>query len=190
MNETERALLVDTFATIRADLTRLVSSRLDKRLAGRVDSSDIVQNTYLAAFQRYPEYLSKPEVPLDDWIRYLAIQSVTEAHRFHLSRQKRAVGREVTPDSESVSIAKILELLSGSLTSPHSAAMKAELQQAVRELIGTMSETDREIILLRHEQMLSNEQCAQHVGISQKAASKRYIRAITRLRSIAKDYLA
>lgn len=189
MTETERALLVETFATIRADLKRLVSSRMDKRLTGRVDSSDIVQNTYLTAFQRYQEYLSEPEVPLVDWIRYLAIQSVTEAHRFHLTRQKRAIGRELHGDSESLSIATILELLAGSLTSPHSAAIKAELQHAVRELIETMSETDREIILLRHEKTWSNDQCAKHMGISQKAASKRYIRAISRLRSIAKDFL-
>ncbi|MFN3193535.1 MAG: sigma-70 family RNA polymerase sigma factor [Aureliella sp.] len=189
MNEPDKQRLEAAFDRIREDLKRLAKSRLDKRLNGRVDSSDIVQEAYFEAFRRYSEYLQNPEVSIDEWIRFLTIQTVTQAHRFHLGRQKRAVSREIVESSEDMSIVSVVDMLAGSLTSPHSAAIRAELRKAVQELIDEMSPTDREIIRLRHEELLTNDECAERIGISRSAASKRYIRAIIRLRSIAKEYV-
>ena len=178
-----------TFDGVREDLKRLAKARLDRRLNGRVDSSDIIQDTYVIALRRYSEYLERPEVSLHEWLRFLTLQTVQAAHRFHLGRQKRTVGKEIRDNSEDLSIVRVVDMLAGSLTSPHSAAIKAELQESVREIIQAMSITDREILRLRHEEMLSNDECADRIGITRSAASKRYIRAIKRLRSFADEYI-
>lgn len=189
MKENAQENLESTFRAIRDDLKRLAKARLDRRLSGRVDASDIVQDAYLIAFRRYSEYVANPEVSLAEWLRFLTLQTVTEAHRFHLGRLKRTVRKEAVDASENLSVVRLVDMLAGSLTSPHSAAIKRELRAAVEELIRSMSETDREIIRLRHEEMLSNDECADELGLSNSAASKRYIRALKRLRSVARDYL-
>ncbi len=181
--------LEDTFNSVRGRLTRLANARLDRRLKGRVDSEDIIQDTYLIAFRRYGEYVANPEVSLAEWLRFLTLQTITEAHRFHLGRLKRTVCKEAIDAAENLSVLRIVDMLAGSLTSPHSATIKKELQEAVNELTKSLSETDREILRLRHEDMLSNDECADELGLSSSATSKRYIRALKRLRSVAKEYL-
>lgn len=190
MTEEDKKILELTFEKIRDDLKRLARARLDRRLNGRVDSSDIVQDAYMIALRRYPEYIANPEVSLAEWLRFLTVQKVTEAHRFHLGRLKRTVRKEAVDASEGLSIVRLVDMIADSLTSPHSAVVKREIRKAVGEVIETMSEVDREIIRLRHEEMLDNDQCAEILGISSSAASKRYVRALKRLRAIAEGFLA
>lgn len=189
MTNLDNRHLEETFDRVRDDLKRLANARLDRRLSGRVDSSDIVQDTCLLAFQRYPEYVAKPEVSLVQWLRFLTLQTVTQAHRFHLGRLKRSIRREAKDATEDLCVAKIVDTVADSLTSPQSASIKKELRQAVSELIEAMSATDREIIRLRHEELLSNDECAAELGLSSSAASKRYIRALKRLQSIANEFM-
>jgi RNA polymerase sigma-70 factor (ECF subfamily) len=189
MTENEKQKLEETFKSVREDLKRLAKARLDRRLNGRVDSSDIIQDTYHEAYRRYTEFLANPEVSLTEWLRFLTIQKVTEAHRFHLGRQKRTVRREIVGASESQSILCLVEMIASSITTPHSAAVKAELHDAVSKFLESMSEVDQEIIRMRHDAMLSNDECAEELGISTSAASKRYIRALQRLRSLAFEYV-
>lgn len=181
-------VLEDTLEDMREDLKRLVQSRLDQRLSGRVDPSDIVQDCCLTAFRRYGEYTANPEVSLKEWIRFLTVQAVQIAHRAHLQSQKRAVGKEFVPFADE-SLGGIVDFVAGSITGPQSAVIRSELQDAVRELIESMSDIDREILRLRHEQRLSNKQCAEEMGISERAASKRYIRALKRLSMVAEDHI-
>ena len=180
--------LREVFSTARDDLKRLVRARLDTRLRGRVDASDVVQEAFLEACRRYQEYLNNPEVPLIEWLRFLTVQSVRGAHRFHLGRQKRSVEKELATSSDQSAV-RIVDHLSGSRTSPHSAVVRAELQTAVSRLIDSMSDLDREILYLRHQEQLSNSECAERMGLSTSAASKRYIRAIERLKSLASEYM-
>lgn len=190
MTEDDKKTLEKTFDSIREELKRLARARLDRRLNGRVDSSDIVQDAYIIALKRYPEYVANPAVSLAEWLRFLTVQKVTEAHRFHLGRQKRSVRREAADASEGLSIVRLIDMIADSMTSPHSAIVKKEIRKAVGQVIETMSEVDREIIRLRHEEMLDNDQCAEILGISGSAASKRYVRALRRLRTIAEGFLA
>ena len=184
----ERAELEALFRKSRSDLKRLVNAKLDRRLSGRIDSSDVVQEAYLEACRRYKEYLNNPEVPLVEWLRFLTMQVVQATHRFHLGRQKRSVEKEVAVHSD-VGVVQIVDIISGSLDSPHSVLVRSELQKVVSRLLSAMSEPDQEIIKLRHLEQLSNAQCAERMGISVSAASKRYIRAIERLRFLANDFL-
>ncbi len=118
------------------------------------------------------EYREKPVMPLFLWIRFLTGQKLTDLQRAHLGTKMRAVGQEM-PNASSVSLA--FQLL-GRLTSPSQAAVRAEIQQRVQEALDAMDPIDREVLAMRHFEMLTNEETAQILGLKKSAASNRYIR--------------
>jgi RNA polymerase sigma-70 factor (ECF subfamily) len=181
--------LVALFSRYRDRLKRMVRLRLDRRLQGRVDPSDVLQEAYLDVARRAEEYVRKPSVPVFLWLRLVTGQRLMALHRQHLGAQMRDVGQEVslyhgaTPHATSVSLA---ELLLGRLTSPTQAAQRAEIQIRLQEVINAMDPIDREVLTLRHFEELSNVETAQVLGIQKSTASNRYLRALKRL----KDTLA
>jgi len=169
----------------RDRLRAMVSLRLDRRLYGRLDASDIVQEALIEASRRLPAYAESPPMDFYLWLRQLTTQKLIDAHRRHLGAKKRNVGQDVSlfrgalPEASSIGLAN--QLL-GRLTSPTRAAMRAELQLKVQELLNGLSPVDREVLVLRHFEQLSNEQVAKVLDLSRSAASKRYIVALGRLR--------
>src|SRR5262249_49932541 len=152
-----------------------------------LDASDVLQDAYLDFSRRFPEYAANPTMPFFLWLRTLTSQRLIDLHRQHLGAKMRDAGLEVSlyrgalPQASSVSLAN--QLL-GRLTSPSQAAIRVETQIQVQEALNTMDPMDREVLTLRHFETLSNEETAQVLGISKKAASKRYIRALERLQEI------
>ena len=174
----------------RARLRKLVALRLDPRLQGRVDPSDVIQEAYLDAARRLPEYARDPEpMPFYLWLRFLVGQRILEQHRFHLGAQGRDAGREVSlyrgPMPEATSAAIAAQLL-GRQTSPSQAAIRAERKLRLQEALNRMDPIDREVLVLRHYEQLTNAEAALVLGLDKSAASKRYARALIRL----KDFLA
>lgn len=183
----DQEALAELFAHYRDQLRRMVRLRLDRRLYGRIDPSDVLQEAYLDFARRFPEYAPDPAVPFYLWLRALTGQKLVDLHRQHLGAKMRDAGQEVSlyrgalPQASSVSLAN--QLL-GRLTSPSRAAIRAETQIRVQEALNSMDPIDREVLTLRHFEVLSNDETAQVLGISKKAASKRYIRALERLQDI------
>jgi RNA polymerase sigma-70 factor (ECF subfamily) len=179
--------LAELFAHYRDRLRRMVRLRLDRRLYGRLDPSDVLQEAYLDLARRFPEYARDPAVPFYLWLRALTGQRLIDLHRQHLGAKMRDAGLEVSlyrgalPQASSVSLA---QHLLGRLTSPSRAAIRAETQIRVQEALNSMDPLDREVLTLRHFEMLSNDETAQVLGISKKAASKRFLRALERLQDI------
>jgi RNA polymerase sigma-70 factor, ECF subfamily len=179
--------LADLFDRYRDRLRQMVRLRLDRRLYGRLDPSDVLQETYLVLAKRFPEYVAKPELPFFLWLRWLTGQKLIYLHRHHLGTKMRDAGQEVSlyrgalPQASSESLAA--QLL-GKLTSPSRAAIRAETQIRIQEAINSMDPMDREVLALRHFEMLSNEETAKVLGISNRAASNRYVRALERLKEI------
>jgi RNA polymerase sigma-70 factor (ECF subfamily) len=177
----------ELFGRFHERLLRMVRLRLDQRLKGRIDSEDIVQETYLDAAQRLPEYAAKPAMSFFVWLRYLAAQKLIDAQRHHLGVEKRNVSREVSlyrgpmPEASSASLAA--QLL-GRLTSPSLAAIRAETQIKVQEVLNAMDAIDREVLVLRHFEHLSNAETGELLGLTPATASKRYITALKRLKAI------
>jgi RNA polymerase sigma-70 factor (ECF subfamily) len=175
------------FAHYRDRLRRMVRLRLDRRLSGRLDPSDVLQDAYLEFARRFPEYADRPPMPFYLWLRSLTGQKLIDLHRRHLGAKMRDAGQEVSlyrgalPQASSASLAN--QLL-GRLTSPSQAAVRAETQMRVEEALNGMDPIDREVIALRHFEMLSNDETARVLGVSKKAASKRYVRALERLQEI------
>jgi RNA polymerase sigma-70 factor (ECF subfamily) len=183
----DAAALADLFAHYRDRLRGMVRLRLDRRLQGRLDPSDVLQEAYLDFSKRFGEYAADPKMPFYLWLRFLTGQRLIDLHRMHLGARMRDANQEVSlyrgalPQASSVSLAA--QLL-GRLTTASRAAIRAETQIRVQEALNSMDAMDREILTLRHFEMLNNEETALVLGIKKSAASNRYIRALKRLKDI------
>ncbi len=168
-------------------LTRIVSFRMDRRLQGRIDAADVVQEAFIDATRRFPDFAEERAVPFFLWLRYLVVQKLAELHRHHLGVKARDVGREVSiykgPLPQATSAVLAAQLL-GKQTSPSQAAARAELRMQLEEKLNALDEIDREVLALRHFEQLSNTEAAAVLQISESAASNRYVRAVKRLKAI------
>jgi RNA polymerase sigma-70 factor (ECF subfamily) len=184
--EGNEEVLAELFSQHRDRLWRMVNFRLDRRLAGRVDADDILQEAYLAASKRIRHYLENPSQSFFVWLRLITRQTLVDVHRRHLGAKMRSAGRETAnrpryPMATSISL--VAQLL-GSMTSPSQAAVKAEMTRQLEVAIEEMDPIDREVLALRHFEELTNSEVAEWLDIQQKAASIRYVRAVTRLKDI------
>ena len=182
--------LVGLFTRSRERLRRMVQLRLDRRLQGRVDPSDVLQDAFLDVTRRAPEYLANPSMPPYLWLRFLTEQRLVALHRHHLKAKMREAGQEISlhqgglPQASSASLAA---LLLGHLTSPTLAARWAEMQLRLQEALNGMEPIDREVVALRHFEELSNDETAAALDLTKAAASKRYVRAMLRLKAAIGD---
>jgi RNA polymerase sigma-70 factor (ECF subfamily) len=176
----DRQAFEKLFARHRPYLRQIVDLRLDPKVRARVDPSDVVQETHLEAFRRLPDYLERRPMPFRLWLRKTAYERLLMLQRHHLQAQRRAVDREVAlPDRSSVQLFRQL-LAPGS--TPSQQLARAELARRVRQAVAQLAEIDREILLMRNLEGLSNHEVAQVLEIEPAAASQRYGRALLRLR--------
>ncbi len=182
--------LEELFDLHRRRLGRMIRVRLDRRLRRRVDVEDVVQEVYVDATRRLGEYLRERKIPFFIWLRLLGMQKLAELHRRHVGAQGRDVRREqhatgspqVPADSHFIA-----ERICATLTSPSAAAMREEILERLLLALEEMSPADREVLVLRHFEQLDSAEVACELGIMASAASKRYIRALKRMRAILAD---
>jgi len=168
-------------------LLRAVAFRMDRRLRGRVDPADIVQESYIDATARFDSYTKKPEMPFFLWLRFLTMQKLMQIHREHFGVKARDVEREVSiydKQSPLATSAVLAAQLLGKHTSPSQAAMRGEIQQKLEQMLNAMEPIDREVLALRHFEQLSNAEAARVLNINESASSSRYVRAIRRLKHL------
>lgn len=170
----------------RDSLRRMVDYRLDRRLERRVDASDVVQDVLLEANRRLADYLNDPKMPFHLWLRQLAKDRIIDLHRRHKVAKKRSVDREqplqaAYNDKSSLDLAGMLK--DPELT-PAAATIRAELQRRFFDAMESLNEEDREILLMRHQEHLTNSDVATALGLSQPAAGMRYLRALRKLREV------
>ena len=163
-------------------LSRWIERRLDTRLRGRVSSADLLQEIYLAAQQRLEHYGTLKDMPFGVWVRLLAGQRLAETHRRHFGAS-RDRNREISLDAGSGS-GLLAARLAGHFTTPSRAAMRHETALRLTHAIEGLDPVDREILRLRHFEELSNNDVAHRLGLTSSAATKRYIRALARLKSV------
>ncbi len=173
------------FDRYRAKLARMIVLRLDVRLTGKVDVDDVLQDAFVEANRRIEGFLGQPNVPLFVWLRQLTSQILIDLHRRYFGAQMRDASREVSLDpwgAASHGSALLLAQLSASLTSPSQCAVRNEMVEQLRAALQKLGAIDREVLLLRHLEELGNNEVAEILGIDKCAASKRYVRALGRLR--------
>lgn len=178
--------LAELFAACRQRLWRVVDFRLDERLRARLDADDVLQETFLAADRRLGHYATGPYSSPFLWFRALLSQTLTDLYRRHVGAQMRDPGREVQLDAcsfpQASSTSMAIQLV-GDATSPGEAAARVDMMDMMETAIAAMEPIDREVLALRHFEELSNSEAAEVLGIQQKAASIRYVRALRRLRA-------
>ena len=182
----ERAL-AQLFSGHRDRLWRMVRARLDRRLWGRVDPDDILQEAYLDATRRLEHFAAEESMSFFLWLRLIVGQTMVDVHRRHLDARMRDAGRDVPiarklgPGASSASMAGQLV---AHLTSPSQVAIRQEMEEQLRHAIDALDPIDREVLTLRHFEELTNGEVAETLGLQPKAASIRYIRAVARLRAV------
>jgi RNA polymerase sigma-70 factor (ECF subfamily) len=178
----DQAAFLELFDRHRQALRRVIGLRLDRRLRQRVDPSDLLQETQLEAFRRLPDFLRRQPMPFHLWLRKTAQERLGMARRFHIDAGRRSVKREATlPAGSSLQLAE--RLLSAG-PSPSERIDHRELSQKVREAVAELSDRDREVLMMRNVEQLSNQDVAQVLGIDPATASQRYGRALLRLRTL------
>lgn len=189
LRDGDRAALAAWFHEHRDELRRFLVSRMDRRLAPRIDASDIVQQAYLDADTRLPHYADQAEnMPFGVWVRQVALQSLFDLHRRHVGAQRRTVTQEVRFSQRRVnSSAPGLSGLPGHASSPSNAAHHGERRERIERAMDQLSENDREILRLRHFEQLSNREVAEKLGLAVSAASNRYVRALRRLAHVLSE---
>ncbi len=176
--------LAEVFSEHRPRLRAMVRLRLDRRLQGRVDPSDVLQEAYLDLVEQLPGYLAEPRVPFFLWLRLLTGQRLSRVHRQHLGAAMRDAGREVSIQHGAIpeaSNATLAERLLGRFSSASQAALRSERRAQLQAALDQLDPIDREIIALRNFEELSNHEVAVVLGLSRTAASNRYVRALARL---------
>jgi RNA polymerase sigma-70 factor (ECF subfamily) len=170
----------------RDALRNMIRSRMDQKLSRRVDASDVVQDVMLEASQRLEDYIRDPKMPFGLWLRQMAQDRIIDLHRRHRVARRRSLDREQQAgalNQDKSSLELVAQLRDPELT-PAAASLRRELHERFVEAIDQLEEEDREILLMRHFEQLSNSEAAELLGLSQPAAGMRHLRALRRLREV------
>jgi len=177
----DAAALVALVAEHRPYLRRVAGVRFDDRLRGRLDESDLVQDALADAVRKAAEYAATRPLPVRLWLRRLLLDAVVAAQRRHLVADARARGREA--DLSAGSVLAVADRFLGTGPSPASEAARNERAAFVRTALDRLADDDREVILLRAFENQSTADTAAVLNVTPEAASKRFVRAMTRLRA-------
>jgi RNA polymerase sigma-70 factor (ECF subfamily) len=183
----DRGALAELFDKHRDRLRRMVELRIDARVRGRLDPSDVLQEAFLDVARDLESYLADPKLPPLLWLRLHVGRRLTTLHRKHLGARMRDAGLEISlyqgalPEASSAALAS---MLLGRHTSPTQAAQRAERLLRVQEALNSLDPIDREVLALRHFEQLGRSETAQVLGITQEAGAKRYFRALKRLKDV------
>jgi RNA polymerase sigma-70 factor, ECF subfamily len=173
----------------RSRLKRMIAVRMDGRLAARLDASDVVQEALADAARELPEYVRSQRMAFYPWLRQLAWDRLVRLHRDHITTRRRSVNREAAallplPEKSALDLARRL-VSSG--TSPSGQLIREELRERVRSTLDRMPPRDREVLVLRYLEMLTNAEVADVLGISEGAVKVRHLRALERFRGLLDD---
>ena len=171
----------------REAVGRMVEMRMDRRLTRRVDASDIVQEVLIEAHRRLQDYLAKPAMPFHLWLRQMAQDRLIDAHRRHRVAARRSLDREqplLAPAHLDHSTMELAAQLCDHEITPAAAAVLNELRAKFEAALEELDEQDREIVVMRHFEKLSNSEVATALNLTPPAASMRYLRAVRRLRGV------
>lgn len=171
----------------RDRLRRSIELRLDPRMRGRVDASDVVQEALVEAVGRFAEFDERQTGGLYLWLRYLAQQRLLQLRRYHLVAEKRSVRREVrlrTRQCETSCVALADYVVDSGIVSPSSACSRQETRRIVLAALESLPPLDRETLVLRYFEELSNTDTARVLGIKESTASTRFLRALGKIKQV------
>jgi RNA polymerase sigma-70 factor (ECF subfamily) len=179
--------LKDSFARHAERLRRMVRLRLDRKLREKVRDSEVIEASYVEASRRLPRYLEEGDLPVFLWLRSVTGEVLLEIHRKHLGSSVKDGARTVVLSGRAMPEVKSTDLaaqLLGKHSFPSIAAMETVERLQFEDALDAIEENDRQVLILRHFERLSNSETARELGIEESSASKRYIRAILKLKEM------
>lgn len=186
LQQGDEQALTAVFDQHRDYLRQVVHLRMDGLMASRVDPSDVIQEAYVQAFRRMDDFLDRRPLPLRIWLRETALETLLQLRRKHVDAKARSVKCEVSlPEQSSILLAANAV---GDLTTPSQHVVRDELAGQVQQALSELSDDDREMLLVRNYEGLTNQEAAYVFGISPDAARKRYTRALLRLRDVLNEH--
>jgi RNA polymerase sigma-70 factor (ECF subfamily) len=170
----------------RQPLLRMVAARLDRRLAARLDPSDVVQEALADAGRKLHQYARERPLPFYPWLRRLAAERLALAHRRHIKVTGRSVRLErlARPEPSDASHVLLIDRLAANGTSPTGNLRREEIRRRVRRALDMLGESDREVLILRYLEDLPFAEVATVLGITENAAKVRHFRALERMRKL------
>ena len=168
----------------RDRLRRMVAVRLDRRLAARVDPSDVVQEALADACRQLSHYLRERPLPFYPWLRQLAWNRLVDLYRRHVLARRRSVTREEPPPLPNESVAELADRLVAADSTPSKRVVREELRQRVRQALLRLPEHDREVLVMRHLEQLPMAEIAAILGVTEGAVKVRHVRALARLQGV------
>lgn len=167
----------------RSRLKQMVRARMDPRILGRVDPSDVIQEALTTAFEQLQQYLYQQPIPFYPWLRRIAWQKLVHHHQRHLDAAKRSVRKEQQYWTLSEhSVMQLAGLAATNLTTPSAAVARQETFQQVRHALDRLEKQDREILLQRYVEHMSIQEIASGLELSEAAAQMRQFRALQKLK--------
>ncbi|MEC9096694.1 MAG: sigma-70 family RNA polymerase sigma factor [Planctomycetota bacterium] len=170
----------------RSAVQRLIHMRLDNRIRQRVGVSDVVQDVMIAANRRIDRYLQNPGIDFHLWLRQIAKDRIIDAHRRHRTAAKRSVDREhrlVQEGGAKHSTMNLAGQIRDADLTPAARATRREMANRMEDALLELNELDRDIIIMRHYEQLSNDEVSQALNLQPAAASMRYLRALRKLKN-------
>jgi RNA polymerase sigma-70 factor (ECF subfamily) len=166
----------------RERLCRMIATHLDRRLAARIDASDLVQETLLEAAQKLADYLRQRPIAFYPWLRRIAWEHLLKAQERHLAAKRSAQREQRQPPAlTDASVMQLADRLVSPGTSPSAGVLREELRNRVRDALLQIPERDREVLVLRYVEQLSFSEIAEVLGVNEGAAKMRHTRALVRL---------
>ena len=167
----------------RSRLKRLIQLRMDRRIATRIDPSDVVQEALLTAFGRINEYVRDRPIAFYPWLRRIALERLLDLRRRHVTSSRRTVDRELGQHADD-SQRQLVEHFANSETGPLQKLARRELHDRVKNALQQLSPSDREILVLRMLEQMSVREASDVLEISEDAVKQRQLRALRRLRRL------
>lgn len=166
----------------RDSLNRMVRCRLNQGVARRVDASDVVQDALITASRRLAEYLQSPSMPFHAWLRQLARDRLADVYRRELAAKRDVAREQNMANADRSSLDPLAQVRDEQLT-PAAMLLRKEFAERFQSAVDQLDDDAREIILMRHSEQLTNSQAAELLGLTEPAASMRYLRALRQLKS-------
>jgi RNA polymerase sigma-70 factor (ECF subfamily) len=167
----------------RGYLALLARLQIGRRLQGKADASDLVQETFLQAHQNFAQFRGASEGDLMQWLRQILASRLEKLVRRYEGTQRRDVRLERQLEGELDDSSRILDR---GLIAPHSTPSQqaARREQAVllADALGNLPEDYREVIVLRHLEGLKFPEVAARMGRTVDSVEKLWTRALGRLR--------
>jgi RNA polymerase sigma-70 factor, ECF subfamily len=169
----------------RRYLALLARVQIGRRLQGKVDASDLVQETFLDAHRNFDRFRGGSEAEFVCWLRQILAGNLADVMRRYLGAQGRDVRleREIQ-DALDQSSVLLDRALMAPQSSPSQQAVRREQGVLLADALDKLSEDYREVLVLRHLEGLPFPEVARRMGRSQDSVEKLWMRGLARLRQI------